>query len=85
GLEVQSLREELDWEEPADPSHRFKLILRSTPENLSLLYERVGYAYAPQKAWLAQAAAFYLRLKKAHLEARETQAEEVLALRQAGL
>lgn len=42
GLEVQDLREEADWEEPEDPSHRFKLILRSTPENLARLYEEVA-------------------------------------------
>lgn len=85
GLEVQSLREESDWEEPLDPSYRCKLILRSTPDNLRRLYEHVGYAYAPQKARLAQAAALYLRLKMAHLQAREAGARDVLALRKAGL
>lgn len=84
GLEVQDLREEADWEEPEDPSHRFKLILRSTPENLARLYEEVGYAYAPKKARLALLAALYLRLKQAHLARREAMAAEVLALREAG-
>lgn len=85
GLEVQSLREESDWEEPLDPSYRFRLALRNTPDNLRRLYEHVGYAYAPKKAHLAQVAALYLRLKMAHLQAREAMAGNVLTLREAGL
>ncbi|MEZ0347303.1 MAG: RtcB family protein [Thermus sp.] len=84
GLEVQDLREEVDWEEPEDPSHRFKLILRSTPENLARLYEEIGYAYAPTKARLALLAAFYLRKKEAHLAEREALAKKAWALREAG-
>ncbi len=84
GLEVQALREEADWDEPADPSFRFKLVFRATPENLGRLYEEVGYAYAPRKAALALKAALYLRLKAAHLARRAALAEEARTLRGEG-
>ncbi|KGQ21135.2 RNA-splicing ligase RtcB [Thermus filiformis] len=54
GLEVQKLREEAEG---------FTLHLSADPKNLLLLYERVGYAYAPTKARLALLAALYLRKK----------------------
>ncbi|AFV76914.1 hypothetical protein Theos_1904 [Thermus oshimai JL-2] len=81
GLEVQGLYQEKDWQAPdGDTSHRLKLVLRATPENLLRLYEEVGYAYSPRKARLALHAALYLRLKEAHLAERAEKAALAQAL-----
>jgi len=65
-------------------SHRLRLMVSNKPENLLRLYTRIGFEYNEKRAFLANVAAAYLRLKKTVIDEKEDAAALAPALAGSG-
>ncbi len=85
GVETQALTsrpEQINAD--GSQSYRWRLILSADPDNLRLLWQKVGYAYHRERKYLAAVAIHYLTLKKQHIAGRTAVAAKAVALAAAG-
>jgi tRNA-splicing ligase RtcB len=66
-------------------SIRLRLVISADPENLSLLWSKIGYEYNRKRRSLAAVAVQYLAYKAQHIAARQAVAAQATALAVVGL
>ncbi len=86
GVETTKISHRVEQTNPdGTVSHRLRLILSSTPNNLINLWGRVGFEYNRKRRYLAHVAVQYLKCKQQVVEARQVAAERAAAMAKEGV
>lgn len=84
GIETAPVSASFSYRSELTTTHRARLYVRATPDNLVKFYEHIGYEYNEKKRRLANLAAQYCRLKRSVLAERLVAASTAVTLYKEG-